>query len=47
MKHVRYQSNQCVAGGPLHNDARQHRTGRAGPWFVVAAVALLAAIVAG
>jgi hypothetical protein len=31
---------------PDHHDVRHHRTGRAAPWFVVAAVALIAAIVA-
>jgi hypothetical protein len=30
-----------------HHDVRHHRTGRAAPWFVVAAVALIAALVAG
>jgi hypothetical protein len=30
-----------------HHDVRHHRTGRVAPWFVVAAVALIAAFVAG
>jgi hypothetical protein len=44
MKHARH---HIIGHGGAHHDVRHHRTGRAAPWFVIAAVALVAAIVSG
>ncbi|MFN8021642.1 MAG: hypothetical protein U0Q03_08975 [Acidimicrobiales bacterium] len=43
--HQGHSGHGHVAADPLaHHDARQHHTGRATPWFVLAAVAFLAAL---
>jgi hypothetical protein len=42
---VRQQRYRIDPHGQVHHDVRHHHTHRAGPWFVVAAVALLAAII--
>jgi hypothetical protein len=44
---VRQQRYRSDAHGQLHHDVRHHHSHRAAPWFVVAAVALLAAIISG
>jgi hypothetical protein len=44
---VRQQRYRNDAHGQLHHDVRHHHSHRAAPWFVVAAVALLAAIISG